>query len=83
MTRIERIKTRLTDIFQPDYLEIIDEGHQHIGHPGAKSGLGHFCVIIKAPALTNKPLLQAHRLIYEALGNMMKNDIHALRLIIK
>ena len=76
--RIERMRERLMTKLQPAHLEIIDESHLHVGHAGAREGKGHFRVIIASPRLEGLRPLQRHRLIYDALGDMMDTDIHAL-----
>jgi BolA protein len=62
----------------PIELEIIDESHLHAGHAGARSGRGHYVLRIRAAAFSGKTPLQRHRLVYEALGDMLQTDIHAL-----
>jgi len=76
--RIDRIRFRLTEALHPESLEIIDESAKHAGHAGAVSGGGHFIVHIVAAAFQDKPLIQRHRLVYDALGDLMQHDIHAL-----
>jgi len=76
--RIVRIKKLLTDNLDAQSVEVIDESHKHAGHAGAKTGMGHFEVHITASAFAGKSLLERHRLVYEALGDMMQTDIHAL-----
>ena len=76
--RILEIRSRLTEAFQPLELEIVDESHLHVGHAGARTGQGHFRVIIVSERFRGLPRIQAHRLIYDALGNLMQTDIHAL-----
>lgn len=76
--RIKLIEECLQNSFQPTQLDIIDDSHKHVGHPGAQSGLGHFKVNIRADAFKDKSPVQAHRMIYAALGDLMKTDIHAL-----
>ena len=76
--RLETIQHCLTQAFHPIQLEVIDESQKHIGHAGAKTGLGHFKIRIATPAFQNKSELQIHRMIYTALGDMMTTDIHAL-----
>jgi len=76
--RLKKIRQLLEESFTPDALEIIDESHKHAGHAGAKSGKGHFDVMIVANAFAGQNLLQRHRMVYEALGDMMLTDIHAL-----
>ncbi|HJS22008.1 MAG TPA: BolA family protein [Steroidobacteraceae bacterium] len=76
--RLERIRARLEQRFAPTALEVIDESHLHAGHPGARSGKGHFRVRIVAPAFAGLPSLRRHRLVYESLEELMTQDIHAL-----
>ncbi len=73
----ETIKQLLTQSLQPEILEIIDNSAAHAGHAGAKSG-GHYFVTIVSQAFEGKSLVQRHQLIYQALGDLMKQQIHAL-----
>ncbi len=73
----DKIKQKLTEALQPELIEIIDDSAAHAGHAGAKQG-GHFNVTIIAEAFNGKTLVQRHQLIYQALGDLMKTDIHAL-----
>ena len=76
--RTAMIRARLTRELQPVALEIIDESARHAGHAGAASGGGHFIVSIVSPAFENKTLIQRHRLVYDAVGDIMHSEIHAL-----
>ena len=76
--RLVRIKRLLTDNLGADSVDVIDESHKHAGHAGAKTGMGHFEVHIIAKAFEGKSLLERHRQVYDALGDMMQTDIHAL-----
>ena len=78
MERIAMIRERLTRALQPLELEIIDESAKHAGHAGAASGGGHFIVTIVSPVFENKSLMQRHRLVYDAVGDIMHSEIHAL-----
>jgi BolA protein len=75
--RIERMRRRLA-VLAPSETEIIDESHLHAGHAGARSGRGHYALRIRSQAFEGKSPIQRHRLVYEALGDMMQTDIHAL-----
>jgi BolA protein len=72
------LRERLTHALQPVELDIIDESAKHAGHAGAASGGGHFIVTIVSPAFENKTLIQRHRLVYDAVGDIMHSEIHAL-----
>lgn len=80
MNRIERIRERLATTLQPLKLEIEDESHKHVGHAGAARG-GHFRVFIVCPSFSGRPLVARHRMVYEALGEQMRHDIHALAIV--
>ncbi|HIF54172.1 MAG: BolA family protein [Methylococcales bacterium] len=73
----ELIKQQLTAALKPESIELIDDSAAHAGHAGAKSG-GHYNVTIVAEIFEGKTLIQRHQLIYQALSNLMKKDIHAL-----
>ena len=75
--RIERMRAALQAL-QPSRLEIIDESHKHAGHEGARDGRGHFALDIVADQFEGMASLARHRLVYQALGEMMQSDIHAL-----
>lgn len=77
-TRIAAMRQRLESALTPEFLEIIDDSHKHVGHAGARDGRGHFTVRIRADALAGKSLLEQHRAIYAAMGRLMETDIHAL-----
>lgn len=79
MSRIEQMKSLLAQL-QPIDLEIIDDSHLHAGHEGARSGGGHYTLQIVSEAFAGKNTLARHRMIYSALGDMMKQDIHALNI---
>jgi BolA protein len=73
---IEQIRQRLTQALAPTELEIVDEGHLHVGHAG--EGRGHFHVRIVSPAFAGLLPIRRHRLVYAALDGLMDNGIHAL-----
>lgn len=76
--RIVRMRALLIAALAPVSLEVIDDSHRHIGHAGARDGLGHFNVDIVSEAFAGIVPLARHRAIYAALGTMMETDIHAL-----
>ena len=72
------IERRLRSALTIDSIEIVDESHLHVGHPGASSGGGHFHVTIVAKNFDGLSRVARHRLIYDALGDAMQEEIHAL-----
>lgn len=78
--RVARIEQRLTDEFSPIELLVKDQSHLHAGHAGAEDGRGHFAVRIRSEHFRELPLIKRHRLVYDALEDMLKTDIHALKI---
>jgi len=79
--RLSSIRSRLVAEFSPQELDIIDESQFHIGHPGARDGRGHFKVRIVSSRFEGTRPIDRHRMVYEALGDLMRTDIHALSVI--
>ena len=77
MDRIEAIKERITNQLHPIQLDIVDESHLHAGHSG-HGGAGHFAVTITSEAFNGKSLIERHRMVYLAVDDLMKTEIHAL-----
>lgn len=71
------IREKLEAAFSPVSLEIIDESHKHAGHASAKGG-GHYIVHIVSDAFNGKSTIQRHRMVFDAMGEMMNTEIHAL-----
>jgi BolA protein len=78
MDRVALIRERLTSALQPEHLEIIDDSHRHVGHAGAAGGAGHFSVTIVSRKFAEQHSLQRHRLVYQAVADLMPSRIHAL-----
>lgn len=75
------IRQRLHAALQVDAIEIVDDSHRHVGHVGAREGGGHYQVRIVSPDFAGKRLLERHRMVYQAMGDAMRNDtIHALNI---
>lgn len=76
--RVELIRERLEQALEPVSIDVIDESHLHVGHPGARDGRGHFRVRVVSPVFHGLPRLARHRRVYAAMGDLMTSDIHAL-----
>lgn len=73
---IEEIRQLLDKAFAPATLDVLDEGHLHIGHAG--EGTGHFRVRITSAAFAGKTRVQQHQMVYAAVADLMGHGIHAL-----
>ncbi len=76
--RIALIKTALQSL-QPTALTVEDQSHLHAGHSGAQGG-GHFVLTIVSDTFEGKTAVRRHQMIYEALGDLMKQEIHAVNI---
>lgn len=79
MNRMDRMRD-LLGALQAEHIEIIDDSHLHAGHAGAREGGGHYRLSIVSPQFVGKSTVARHRMIYSALQEMMKRDIHALNI---
>lgn len=77
MSTAEKMEERLQAL-APENLAILDESRKHAGHEGAKGGGGHYDLLIVSSRFAGCPTLVRHRMVYEALGDLMHKDIHAL-----
>ncbi|TDR72982.1 BolA family protein [Paludibacterium purpuratum] len=62
----------------PLHLQISDDSALHAGHAGARAGGGHYRLSITCKQFGGLSRLARHRLVYQALGDLMQNRIHAL-----
>ena len=77
MSLADEIQRRLAAL-APVQLELIDDSALHAGHAGARAGGKHFRLVIASAAFAGKNTVARHRMIYDALGDLMHRDIHAL-----
>lgn len=78
MSVAAEIRRRL-EALAPSRLELLDESAKHAGHAGAAPGGNtHWKLTIVSAAFAGKPTVARHRMIYEALGDLMQHPIHAL-----
>ena len=76
--RIDRIREAIERGLDATHVEVIDHSAEHAGHPGAATGGGHFEVIVVSEQFDGLSRIAAQRLVYQALGQLMTTDIHAL-----
>ena len=74
---VARMEQRLATL-EPELVEIYDESGEHVGHAGAREGGGHYQLLIVSKRFENLSKVARHRLIYQALADMMQTEIHAL-----
>ncbi len=77
---LKDIKSRLISALQPSSLEVLDDSAAHLGHLAADSEQGHFTVIISSTHFVTLSLVECHKLVYQALGDLLPQKIHALKI---
>ena len=78
---IELINKLLTDALCPITLEIADQSHLHANHAEAQAnGGGHYSVQIVSDKFIGKPMIERHRMVYDALNSIMKSRVHAIQI---
>ena len=79
MPVIDTIRRRLDEALAPERLDLVDESARHAGHAGARpGGESHFRVTIVSAAFDGRSRVERQRMVYDALGELMQTDIHAL-----
>ena len=77
----ERMRERLAAL-DPLEVSIEDDSARHAGHPGAASGGGHYNLRLVSPRFEGKARIERHRLVYDALADLMQREIHALAMVL-
>jgi BolA protein len=76
--RTQAIEDALRDRLEAQHVAVIDQSSLHEDHLGAQGGGGHFQVLVVSDRFRGLSRIAAQRVVYEALGDLMVNDIHAL-----
>jgi BolA protein len=79
-TREAKIRQRLEQSLDPSELLIKDQSQLHTGHEGAREGKGHFDITVVSQAFDGVSRVRRHRMVYDALRDLLESDIHALRI---
>jgi BolA protein len=78
MSRIDRMTVLLQAALAPLECRIEDDSALHAGHAGAASGGGHYRLRLVSSRFEGQSRISRHRLVYDALQEMMQLEIHAL-----
>jgi BolA protein len=78
----DELDARLRGALAPEHLAVQDDSHLHAGHAGAREGR-HFSVRITSARFAGLARVARHRLVYDALGPLAAQGIHALALVTK
>ena len=76
------IESRLNSVLAPSQIEVQDDSHLHAGHAGASEGR-HFTVRLTSDRFTGLARVARHRLVYDSLGPLAEQGVHALAIVAK
>ena len=74
---VRDMKTRLEAHLTLNYFEVKDFTGRHLNHNLHEGGF-HLEAVIVSDNFKSKNLVQRHRMVYDAMGELMKHEIHAL-----
>jgi len=77
MAIVHDMKTRLESHLALIHFEVKDFTGRHLNHNLHEGGF-HLEAVIVSDDFMSKNLVQRHRIVYEAMGELMKHEIHAL-----
>jgi len=70
---------RLNSALSPSRIDLVDDSEQHRGHGGYNpAGESHFSLHIESAAFAGKTRVERQRMVYSALGELMRERVHAL-----
>lgn len=73
------MRRRLKAALQPTVLALSDDSEAHRGHGGYNpAGESHFSLEIESAAFAGKSRLERQRMVHAALGDLLKERVHAL-----
>jgi len=60
--------------------EHVEDAEAHVSRPRNPDDDSHLAAVVVSPAFEGKTLVDQHSLVYDALGDRMTRDVHALEL---
>jgi BolA protein len=73
------MRRRLEAALNPTSLTLSDDSEKHRGHGGYNpAGESHFSLVIESPLFTGKSRVERQRMVHAALGDLLKERVHAL-----
>ena len=76
----DQIEGLLRAALNPSQIEVLDDSHLHAGHAGAREGR-HFTVRLTSSRFAGLPRLARHRLVYDSLGSLAAQGVHAMAIV--
>ena len=80
---LEKIKGIVSKEFNPEKILLLDNSSLHAKHKSFNSNKFHLKLIIKSKKLNKMSKIDSHRAIFSVLEKEMRNEIHALEIVIE
>ena len=77
MAIVHEMKTKLESHLTLDHFEVKDFTGRHLNHNLHEGGF-HLEAVLVSADFKCQTLVQRHRMAYDAMGELMKHEIHAL-----
>lgn len=77
MTVQQDIERQLQREFSPEFLQVVNESHQHSVPPNSET---HFKVVLVSERFAGRSRVARHQHVYAALSSQMQGPVHALAL---
>ncbi|MFB0516392.1 MAG: BolA family protein [Candidatus Neomarinimicrobiota bacterium] len=75
----DKLRQHLQDTLSPSHLEVQDDSQRYVSRPEATTpGSRHFTIFIVSEQFAGKDLVERHRMVYEAMHDLFKTEVHAL-----
>ena len=72
---------RLISALSPTHVRLTDDSEKHRGHGGYNpDGESHFTLEIESDAFGGRSRVERQRMVYKALGDLMRERVHALQI---
>jgi BolA protein len=72
---------RLDSALSPSSISLVDDSEKHRGHGGYNpAGESHFSLDIESAAFVGRSRIERQRMVYKALGELMRERVHALQI---
>ncbi len=73
------MRRRLNSALSPSFIRLTDDSEKHRGHGGYNpAGESHFTLEIESAAFAGTSRVERQRMVYRALGDLMRERVHAL-----
>lgn len=74
----DEVVRRIHQALDPAEVSLRDDSAKHAGHAGGAGGAGHYAVRVVSERFAGKTRIARHRLVYDAVFDLVPHQVHAL-----